>query len=176
MGLRAFTRDGVIRAGFGFFGTFYNVICRFKKYPTRYKISGLNYYFGNINNINDATLHFSLNNTTFTNPLLLSNSNTCLETNMLFWQKPLSELNPAYVGGSVYYFSLYYTKDGIIEYTGGPVVIPAGSWVLEYSTGSAIYRLGYAVGSKYRPPRSGYILNTRLNTTRAFCTGNVLVT
>ena len=175
MGLRSFSPDGVIRAGFGFFGIFYNVICRFKKYPTRYKISGLNYYFGNINNINGATLMFSLDNTTFTNPFLLSNSNTCLETNMLFWQKPLVELMPQYQGTG-YIFTLYYTKDGIIEYNGGPVVIPAGSWILEYSVSSASYRLAYAVGSKYRPPTSGYILNTRIGTAESFCTGNVIVT
>lgn len=174
MALRAFTRDGVIRAGFGYLGTFYFTSCKFR-YPTRYKISGLNYYHGNINNINSASLHFSFDNTIVTQPYLLSNSNTCLETNMLFWQKPLSELNPAYQGYG-YYFSLFYTKDGIIEYNGGPVVIPAGSWVLQYTTQATIYRLGYAVGSKYAPPRSGYILNTRLNTTSAFCTGNVSVT
>ena len=163
MGLRAFTRDGVFRAGFGYSGTFYNVTCR-ANHRAKYKISGFNAYLDSAK----TTLFFTLNQTVFEHPWLVSDPKRCLEwtqgRNQLFWQKALNELAPTYYpfDGARTWLYLSYVHESYMGY-------PPQTWFLSYSVTVAIVILASKQGNPYSPPRSGYTLSNR-------CTGDLIVT
>jgi hypothetical protein len=169
MGLRAFTRDGVFRAGFGYSGSFYFIRyfgasnprnipapCQFT-YPLTYTISGIELMQGYIrrppwqtaNDTNDYTKPpYTVVNTNqnpsgkYGNP---ASNLTCRELGQLIWELPQTNYVLAYVTAS--------TRGGAHP------SVPNGSWVIMRITyGSGIQTFAYVIGSRLSPPRTGWIL------------------
>ena len=161
MGLKAFTSDGVIRAGFGYAGTFSSSYCK-RFYPATYRISGINFLQGYIrnppwnNNPNiDYTkspytvLYYSFNNTIFTNVSVAVNNQPCLELTQLSWGFHYNGWSYA-----IQYNSSAWGLGQNLAYLN----IPLNTWVLRANISSTQLILAYAPGSKWSPPRSNWII------------------
>jgi hypothetical protein len=189
MALRAFTRDGVFRAGFGYSGTFYFIRyfgsssprnipapCRFV-YPLTYTISGIERVEGYIRRppwqtIGDTTDYtqypYTVVNTnsppngTYGNP---ASDLRCRELGQLVWSKQGSD------------YSLVYVSN--VNRAGAHNSVPNGSWaILQIISGVGIYTLAYAPGSQSSPPRNGWILteiHINNNNNGVFFRGSLLV-
>ena len=153
MGLTAFTRDGVIRAGFGYSGTFYSIICKFS-YPIIYKISGIEFVVGFIrqppwaNGTTDYTKYpytaVQVNQNPSGNYGNPYDTHTCKELGQLVWGYGTWSL--VYVSGD--------SDRGMVNQS-----VPNGSWVItQVLSGVAVYTFAYARGSRWFPPRGGWTL------------------
>jgi len=167
MGLRSFAPDGVFRAGYGYSGTFYFIRffgsssprnipapCRLV-YPLTYTISGIELMQGYIrrppwqtaNDTNDYTKPpYTVVNKNpsgkYGNP---ASSLRCRELGQLVWELPQTNYVLAYVTES--------TRGGVHS------SVPNESWVIMRITyGSGIYTFAYVRGSRWSPPRRGWIL------------------